>query len=124
MQPIKAINSPVTVDSASVKSETIPIEVRSKAKANNRTYKKDKAHSLLTFSIDSDVVSISSGSGTSSSSGTINDSEILDASSISSSSGISLSSSIISESEIPDSISSKSEISYDTVKDDTYQKQL
>ncbi|MCA4775008.1 hypothetical protein IHO40_02625 [Wolbachia endosymbiont of Mansonella ozzardi] len=100
------------------------IEVRSKAKANNRTYEKDKAHSLLTFSIDPDVVSISSGSGISSSSGTIGESEMLDTSSISSSSGISLSSSIISESEIPDSISSKSEISYNTVKDDTYQKQL
>lgn len=87
-QPIKAISSPIIFDSASVKSETIPIKVRSKAKANNRISEKDRAHSLSTFSIDSDAVSISSDSGISSSSSTISDSEVFDTSSISSDSGI------------------------------------
>jgi|GEM_PF-4554842 len=88
-QPIKAISSPIIFDSASVKSETIPIKVRSKAKTNNRISEKDRAHSLSTFSIDSDAVSISSDSGISSSSSTISESEMLDTSSISSDSGIS-----------------------------------
>ncbi|MDR1140036.1 MAG: hypothetical protein LBJ80_03445 [Rickettsiales bacterium] len=101
-QPIKAISSPIIFDSASVKSETIPIKARSKAKTNNRISEKDRAHSLSTFSTNSDAVSISSDSGISSSSSTISESEMLDTS----------------------SISSKSEISYNAVKDDTYQQQL
>ncbi|BAO99557.1 hypothetical protein [Wolbachia endosymbiont of Cimex lectularius] len=101
-QPIKAISSPIIFDSTSVKSETIPIKVRSKAKTNSRIPGKDRTHSLSTFSIDSDAVSISSDSGISSSSSTISDSEMLDTS----------------------SISSKSEISYNAVKDDKYQQQL
>ncbi|MDG7055597.1 MAG: hypothetical protein LJD31_03615 [Wolbachia endosymbiont of Menacanthus eurysternus] len=88
-QPIKAISSPIIFDSASVKSETIPIKVRSKAKTNSRIPGKDRTHSLSTFSIDSDTVSISSDSGISSSSSTISDSEVLDTSSISSDSRIS-----------------------------------
>ncbi|MDR2977891.1 MAG: hypothetical protein LBU56_00320 [Rickettsiales bacterium] len=95
-----AISNPIIFDSASVKSETIPIKVRSKAKANNRISEEDRAHPLSTFSIDSDSVSISSDSGISSSSSTISESEMLDTS----------------------SISSKSEISYNAVKDDTYQQ--
>jgi hypothetical protein len=86
-QPIKAISSPIIFDSTSVKSETIPIEVGSKAKTNNRISEKDRAHSLSTFSIDSDA--ISSDSGISSSSSTISDSEVFDTSSISSDSEIS-----------------------------------
>ncbi|MDR2608972.1 MAG: hypothetical protein LBC06_00045 [Rickettsiales bacterium] len=88
-QTIKTISSPIIFDSASVKSETVPIKVRSKAKTNNRISEKDGAHSLSTFSIDSDAVSISSDSGISSSSSTVSDSEMLDTSSISSDSGIS-----------------------------------
>ncbi|MGL9762472.1 MAG: hypothetical protein ACR5LB_10160 [Wolbachia sp.] len=101
-QPIKAISSPIIFDSTSVKSETIPIKVRSKAKTNSRISGKDRTNSLSTFSIDSDAVSISSDSGILSSSSTISDSEMLDTS----------------------SISSKSEISYNAVKDDKYQQQL
>ncbi|MFP3035840.1 MAG: hypothetical protein ACEY3A_02295 [Wolbachia sp.] len=88
-QPIKAISSPIIFDSASVKSEIIPIKVRSKAKTNSRISGKDRTHSLSIFSIDSDIVSISSDSGISSNSSTISDSEVFDTSSISSDSGIS-----------------------------------
>ncbi|NSX83665.1 hypothetical protein GOM44_05180 [Wolbachia endosymbiont of Atemnus politus] len=80
------ISGPMIFNSASVASEVVPIKVRSKAKANNRISKKDRAHSLSTFSIDSDAVSISSDSGISS---TISESEMLDTNSISSDSGIS-----------------------------------
>ncbi|NUX01416.1 hypothetical protein GO685_02720 [Wolbachia endosymbiont of Madathamugadia hiepei] len=100
VQPIKAISNPIIPDPASVKSEKILIEVRSKAKANNRTFEKDRAHPLSTFSIDSDA--ISSNSGVSSSSSTISESEMFDTS----------------------SISSKSERSCNAVKDDKYQQQL
>ncbi|MDR2609341.1 MAG: hypothetical protein LBC06_01960 [Rickettsiales bacterium] len=97
-----AISNPIIPDSTSVKSETTPIKVRSKAKTNSRISGKDRTHSLSTFSIDSDAVSISSDSGISSSSSTISESKMLDTS----------------------SISSKSEISYNAVKDDKYQQQL
>ncbi|MGL9717834.1 MAG: hypothetical protein ACR5K9_03970 [Wolbachia sp.] len=83
---IKAISNPIIFDSASVKSETVPIKIGPKAKKNNQISEKDRTHSLSTFSIDSDI---SMSSGISSSSSAISESEAFDTSSISSESGIS-----------------------------------
>ncbi|MGL9681480.1 MAG: hypothetical protein ACR5K2_00395 [Wolbachia sp.] len=80
VQPIKTISSSIIFDSTLVKSETIPIKVRSKAKTNSRISEKDRTNSLATFSIDFDVVLISGDSGILLSSSPISDSEMLDTS--------------------------------------------
>ncbi|WCR58211.1 hypothetical protein [Wolbachia endosymbiont of Ctenocephalides felis wCfeJ] len=81
------ISSPIIPNPAPITSEVRPIKVRREAKTNNLISEKGRAHSLSTFSTDSDAVSISSDSGISSSFSTTSDSEVFDTNSISSDSG-------------------------------------